>query len=170
MPRILLPLLAAALLIASAGCYPAAKGTYMVEARHGVESGAGAAVSLSQEYGLAAIVAEVHAMDLEDDGDALQTRLYAKANVPLYAGDDFAVGIGPLLGMSYVDLDDDSGWSVDHLSVFTGTELSIIFGELQSGVFINVRWAWSDWELDRDGSPERDMSQLELSLGAMIEF
>ena len=176
MSRIPPSLMAAALLAACAGCYPAVKGTYVVDARGGVESGEGwgAGLSLSHEYGLASVVLEAVTMDLEGDasdrGDALQTRLYGKVNVPILVGDRFAAGFGPILGMSYVDLDDAPGWSVDHTSVFAGAELSVIFGELPSGVFFNVRWAWADWELDRDGSPERDMSQLELSLGVLIEF
>ena len=168
----------------SVGPFATARGTGIVDAGNAVDSGYGASVSFipnSKAWAFYNVTAELMAMKLDDDvdSDLLQTRLYGGMEFTISSSDNCEVVIGPIIGLAYTDLGDAPGWSVDHTALLAGLEATFLWGpgfftgpgaEPGPGVVASVRWVHVGWELDRPGSPERDLDALELTVGAAWRF
>jgi len=150
--------------------YTAVKATYVGAAKAPLDSGVGGGVSYSF-VGAAAVVAEVLDMELDDGSGLLQSRLYAKLNLPVVPLENFQLAIAPLIGYAYTDPGDAPGWSVKNSALFSGAEMTAVFWPADaSGIFLNLRWAYTDWELTRPGAAEKVMSSFEASLGYVHQF
>jgi len=150
--------------------YPVAKATVLAAAKEPLDSAAGGAVSYSF-LGAVGVVGEVLDMELEDGAGLLQSRLYFKLNLPVLPYEDFQLAVAPLVGLAYTDLSDAPGWSIDHASLLAGVEATAVFwaGDAD-GVLLNLRWAYTDWELGRPGRATKVMSTFEISLGYVHQF
>jgi hypothetical protein len=136
-----------------------------------VDSGLGASATLTRLYGALAVVGEAMSLRLDDRSELLQSRLYAKLNLPIYPGRDVTVALGPLVGLAYTDAVDAPGWSLDHAALMSGVDGTLAFwGRGDAGVIANVRWSYVEWDLSRPGGADKQYSALEFCLGMVWRF
>jgi len=156
----------------TAGPFAQAKTTFLIPDGKEIDSGHGVGVSAIPSTRLLLHfigVGEVMALELEDHSEALQSRLYGKMGLVLSMG----MRVSGMLGAAYTDLEDAPDWSVRHLALLYGVELSVHYPDTLYhpwAVFADVRWIHVGMDLEKSGYSEEPLEGIEIGVGVQWHF